>query len=281
MVIIMANEVIELKKLCLGYGSKTILKDVDAVICQGEMVGIIGCNGAGKSTFLKSLRGLLPLQAGQVLYYGKDLYRYSDREMALQVAYLQQQVNLSFGYTCLEVVLAGRYPHKKWWQEENDQDKELALACLEYTGTLDLADRQFNELSGGQKQRVLVAKILAQQTPIVFLDEPTTGLDIVYQEEIFRFAQSLAAAGKTVLMVVHELNLAAKYCTRLMLIGQNKIIADGKPNEVLTEDNLRKSYHSRLSVVHNKETGSVEIFAEPDSQELKIKRRLLHKVLNF
>ena len=281
MVIIMANEVIELKNLCLGYGAKTILKDVNAVIRQGELVGIIGCNGAGKSTFLKSLRGLLPLQAGQVLYYGKDMHSYSDREMALQVAYLQQQVNLSFGYTCLEVVLAGRYPHKKWWQEENDQDKELALACLEYTGTLDLADRQFNELSGGQKQRVLVAKILAQQTPIVFLDEPTTGLDIVYQEEIFRFAQSLAAAGKTVLMVVHELNLAAKYCTRLMLIGQNKIIADGKPSEVLTEDNLHKSYHSRLSVVRNKETGSVEIFTKPDSQELEVKRRLLHKVLNF
>lgn len=276
----MASKVIEVKKLRLGYGSKTILNDVNAVINEGELVGIIGCNGAGKSTFLKSLRGLLPLQAGQVFYYGKDLQSYSERELALQVAYLQQQVSLSFGYTCLEVVLTGRYPHKKWWQEENDKDKELALACLEYTGTLDLAYRPFNELSGGQKQRVLVAKILAQQTPIVFLDEPTTGLDIVYQEEIFRFAKSLAEAGKIVLMVAHELNLAAKYCTRLMLIGESRIIADGKPSQVLTESNLRRSYHSSLSVSYNKETGNVEISSKPDCKELETKRKLLYKVLN-
>lgn len=276
----MAQEVLELKNLCLGYGEKTILKNVNAKISQGELVGIIGCNGAGKSTFLKSLRGLLPLQSGQVLYYGKDLHSYTDREMALQVAYLQQQVSLSFGYSCLEVVLTGRYPHKKWWQEENGKDKELALACLEYTGTLDLADRPFNELSGGQKQRVLVAKILAQQTPIVFLDEPTTGLDIVYQEEIYRFAKSLAEAGKTVLMVVHELNLAAKYCTRLMLIGESRIIADGKPSQVLTESNLKRSYHSSLSISYNKETGNVEISSKPDCKELETKRKLLYKVLN-
>lgn len=276
----MAQEVLELKNLCLGYGAKTIIKNVNAKISQGELVGIIGCNGAGKSTFLKSLRGLLPLQSGQVLYYGKDLHSYTDREMALQVAYLQQQVSLSFGYSCLEVVLTGRYPHKKWWQEENGKDKELALACLEYTGTLDLADRPFNELSGGQKQRVLVAKILAQQTPIVFLDEPTTGLDIVYQEEIYRFAKSLAEAGKTVLMVVHELNLAAKYCTRLMLIGESRIIADGKPSQVLTESNLRRSYHSSLSISYNKETGNVEISSKPDCKELETKRKLLYKVLN-
>lgn len=274
----MAQKVIELKNLNIGYGTKQIVQNVNVALHAGELVGIIGCNGAGKSTLLKSIRGLLPLQSGEVTYFGKKLQDYEDKELALMVAYLQQQISLSFGYTCLEMVLAGRYPHKKWWQEENDADEELAKACLEYTGTLDLADRQFNELSGGQKQRVLVAKILAQQTPVIFLDEPTTGLDMVYQEEIFRFAKALAEKGKTVLMVVHELNLAAKYCSRVMLLGNKTILAQGSPDEVFTEENLSEAYHCRIKVDKNPLTNNLEITAVPAQESLEYKQKLLEKI---
>ena len=122
---------------------------------------------------------------------------------------MQQSVEVGFGYTGKDIVLAGRYPYMKWWKGESIADEELALKCMEYTGTRELAERPVNEVSGGQKQRILLAKVLAQQTPILFLDEPTTGLDMVYQEEIFRFSKSLTEMGKTILMVVHELNLAA------------------------------------------------------------------------
>ena len=231
----MSEAVIQVAQLKLGYGDRCVLKEASFSIGKGEIVGIIGCNGAGKSTLLKTIRGLLPKQGGRISYFGKPLEEYQDKELATKIAYLQQHVELGFGYTGKDIVMAGRYPYMKWWERESDADERLALACMEYTGTADLADRPVNEVSGGQKQRILIAKVLAQQTPIIFLDEPTTGLDMVYQEEIFRFAKALAAQGKTVLMVVHELNLASKYCSRILLLGEGTLLADGTPQEVFTE----------------------------------------------
>ena len=273
------EKVIELKNLSLGYGEKNIVSDINTTIHTGELVGIVGPNGAGKSTLLKSMRGLLPLKQGEVLFYGKAPASYSEKELAQKVAYLEQQMELSFSYSCLEVVLTARYPYKKWWQEETAKDEELARACLAYTGTLDLADRPINELSGGQRQRVLVAKVLAQQTPIIFLDEPTTGLDMVYQEEIFRFARDLANSGKTVLMVVHELNLAARYCDRIMLLGEQKILAEGTPQSVLTAANLARAYKSEVQVAVNATTGSLEISAQPSQEAVQDKAKLLEEIL--
>ena len=220
----MTETIIELKNLSIGYGNKSVLQDVNAKINKGEIVGIIGCNGAGKSTLLKTIRGLLPKQSGEILYFGRKLESFSEKELAREVAYLQQNVEVGFGYTGKDIVLAGRYPYMKWWKGESISDEELALKCMEYTGTKELAERPVNEVSGGQKQRILLAKVLAQQTPILFLDEPTTGLDMVYQEEIFRFSKALAEMGKTILMVVHELNLAAKYCSRIILLGEGTIM---------------------------------------------------------
>ena len=197
------DAVIQVEKLTIGYGTRSVLKDVSFALGKGEIVGIIGCNGAGKSTLLKTIRGMLPKQSGTVSYFGKALEAYTDKELAMKIAYLQQHVEVGFGYTGKDIVMAGRYPYMKWWERESNEDEKLALACMDYTGTVDLADRPVTEVSGGQKQRILIAKVLAQQTPIIFLDEPTTGLDMVYQEEIFRFAKALATKGKTVLMVVH------------------------------------------------------------------------------
>lgn len=255
----MEKEVIRIEGLGLGYGEKKVLQNFNATIYQGELVGIIGCNGAGKSTLLKTIRGMLPKQGGKVSYFGKALEEYKDKELAQKVAYLQQSVQVGFGYTAMDIVLAGRYPYKEWWQSDNEADKELAMKCLEYTGTADLAERPVTAVSGGQKQRILLAKVLAQQTPILFLDEPTTGLDMVYKEEIFRFARALANKGKTVLMVVHELDLAAKYCSRILLLGKGSLLADGKPEEVFTEQLLSEAYNADIVVNKNPENGNLEI----------------------
>ena len=184
--------VIQIQNLTIGYENKIIISGINAGVHTGELVGIIGRNGAGKSTLLKTIRGLLPAKAGKVLYFGQPLDSYGEKELARRVAYLQQNVETGFGYTGLDIVLTGRYPHMKWWESETDEDKSLARDCMSYTGTLDLAERPVTEVSGGQKQRILLAKVLAQQTPVLFLDEPTTGLDMVYREEIFRFARELA-----------------------------------------------------------------------------------------
>ena len=173
----------------------------------------------------------------------------------------------------------GRYPYMKWWKGESIADEELALKCMEYTGTRELAERPVNEVSGGQKQRILLAKVLAQQTPILFLDEPTTGLDMVYQEEIFRFSKSLTEMGKTILMVVHELNLAAKYCSRIILLGDGTVIADGKPDDVFTETVLSKAYHAPVRVIRSHNTNEIiEISTKEDSSRYQRDRELLELI---
>ena len=275
----MTETIIELKNLSIGYGNKSVLQDVNAKINKGEIVGIIGCNGAGKSTLLKTIRGLLPKQSGEILYFGRKVESFSEKELAREVAYLQQNVEVGFGYTGKDIVLAGRYPYMKWWKGESISDEELALKCMEYTGTKELAERPVNEVSGGQKQRILLAKVLAQQTPILFLDEPTTGLDMVYQEEIFRFSKALAEMGKTILMVVHELNLAAKYCSRIILLGEGTVIADGRPDNVFTEKILSKAYNAPVRVIRSHNTNEIiEIRTKEDNGRCQRDKELLELI---
>lgn len=272
--------VLEVKDLSIGYGSRCVISKASFGIGKGELVGIIGCNGAGKSTLLKTIRGMLPKQEGEVLFFGKALGSYSDKELACKVAYLQQHVEVGFGYTGRDIVMAGRYPYLKWWQKERENDRRLALDCMDYTGTKDLADTPVTEVSGGQKQRILLAKVLAQQTPVLFLDEPTTGLDMVYQEEIFRFARELAAMGKTVLMVVHELNLAAKYCSRILLLGEGRLLADDVPDKVFTEELLSRAYAADIVVNRNPSNGSLEITTRVDEAAKAKEAALLEKIVN-
>lgn len=275
----MTETIIELKNLSIGYGNKSVLQDVNAKINKGEIVGIIGCNGAGKSTLLKTIRGLLSKQSGEILYFGRKVESFSEKELAREVAYLQQNVEVGFGYTGKDIVLAGRYPYMKWWKGESISDEELALKCMEYTGTKELAERPVNEVSGGQKQRILLAKVLAQQTPILFLDEPTTGLDMVYQEEIFRFSKALAEMGKTILMVVHELNLAAKYCSRIILLGEGTVIADGRPDNVFTEKILSKAYNAPVRVIRSHNTNEIiEISTKEDNGRCQRDKELLELI---
>ncbi len=273
--------IIQAKDVCAGYSDgKGILKGLNFQIAEGDFVGIIGKNGAGKSTLLKSLRGFLPLTGGSVELCGQNVAELSQRQLARSIAYLQQQVELTFDYTVRDVVMAGRYPYKKWWQQQSDEDNLIAQACMKYTDVLDMAERPIRALSGGQRQRVLLAKVLAQQTPVLFLDEPAAGLDLFYQEEIFRFCRELSYRGRTVIMVVHELNLAARYCNRLMLIREGQILADDVPNKVLTDELLSKGYGTAIRSTTNKETGHADIYTEdmPMTQE---KQELLDTIIGI
>ncbi len=270
--------VIAVNDLSAGYQSKSILNNVSFSVKRGEMIGIIGPNGAGKSTLLKTIRGLLPKQKGSIVLFETDIDALSERDFARNVAYLQQHVDVSFGYTGKELVMAGRYPYLEWWQGESADDETIVRQCMEYTGVWDLADTSVEQVSGGQKQRILLAKVLAQKTPILFLDEPTTGLDIVYQEEIFRFCETLCKAGKTVIMVAHELNLAAKFCNRLLLVANGGILADGSPEEVLDAGHLSIAYNVPVKVIKNPNSGGIEITTLPSRAEEE-RKELLIKVI--
>ena len=265
------SEMIRAEALYAGYNGNVILADVSFTVRAGEMVGLIGPNGAGKSTLLKTLRGILPKLSGFAALMGEDIEVLEAKAFARRAAYLQQHVEMTFDYTARDIVLAGRYPYLSWWRQEKADDLAIAEACMAYTGVLELAEKPLHAMSGGQRQRVLLAKVLAQQTPLLFLDEPATGLDIFYQEEIFRFCRELCQAGKTALMVVHELGLAAKFCSRLILVGEGTIVADGVPDEVLTPENLSRAYGVPVRVVKNPLTGTAEVFTEPPPEDEKRK----------
>ncbi|SFM10637.1 ABC transporter ATP-binding protein [Pelosinus propionicus] len=255
----MTQEIIAACNTSIVFGEKKILENITCSISAGEFVGIIGPNGAGKSTLLLALRGFVPLAAGEVLLAGRPITTLSDKELARQVAYMQQEVNVGFGFTALEVVLTGRYPYLKWWQHEQAEDKAIAHRYMEFTGVEALAEKPVHLMSGGEKQRVLLAKVLAQETPLIFLDEPTASLDLVYQEEIFRYCQLISQQGKTVLIVAHDLKLAAKFCSRLLLLAENTMIADGPPEKVITKENLQAAYGLHAAVFMNKVTGNLDI----------------------
>ena len=257
------NEMIRADAVYAGYNGRVILENVSFSVGEGEIVGLIGPNGAGKSTLLKTLRGILPMLSGSAALMGDDINTLNAKEFARRAAYLQQRVEMTFDYTARDIVLAGRYPYLSWWSQEKAHDLAIAEACMAYTGVSDLADSPLHAMSGGQRQRVLLAKVLAQQTPVLFLDEPATGLDIIYQEEIFRFCRELSAAGKTVLLVAHELSLAARFCSRLLLIGRGTLLADGVPKDVLTDALLSQAYGAPVQVVENPLTRHAEVYTEP------------------
>lgn len=240
-------------------GNKAILRDVSLTVRPGEFIGIIGPNGAGKSTLLRGLRGLGPVTSGDVQVFGQPIRTMGDKQLAHLVAYMQQEVNVGFRFTALEVVLAGRYPYLKWWQNEQSEDYEIAKKYMAFTGVEALAEKSVQQVSGGERQRILLAKVLAQETPLIFLDEPTASLDLVYQEEIFRYCQIMCQEGKAVLIIAHDIKLAAKFCSRLILMANGSVIADGAPAEVITVENLEKAYGLHSAVFINKVTGNLDI----------------------
>lgn len=269
--------VFEAEHLTVGYPGRLVLHDLSFSVRPGELVGIIGANGAGKSTLMKTMRGMLPAQEGSVRLYGRKIRDIPGRELARLAGYLQQQTAVPFAYTVRDIVMTGRYPYLSWWQQAGERDRQLAGACLAYVGMADQADRPLQELSGGQRQRVLLAKVLAQQTPVLLLDEPAAGLDLMYQEELFRFCRSLCAAGRTVMLIAHELSLAARFCSRLLLIGQGGLIADGAPCEVMTEPLLSRAFSADIRVSVNPLTGHADIYTQP-GQPMVDREKLLRQI---
>ena len=265
----MADILLDVQGLQAGYGGRQVLREVSFRAGSGELIGLIGPNGAGKSTLLKSLRGLLPAE-GHIKIKGKSLGDYIPQDMARVVAYLPQHSHVPFAFTVREVVLMGRAPHLRWWQREGEQDVRIADAAMEYMAVTDLADKPVNALSGGQRQRVLLAKILAQQTPLLFLDEPASGLDLFYQEELFRFCRELCQAGRTILLVVHDLALAARFCSRLLLIGGGALLADGSPQEVLQPQLLSQAYGVPVYVDFHPVTGHADIYTRQSENEQRL-----------
>ena len=223
--------------LSLGYHDRTVISELDLTVPPGEITAVVGANACGKSTLLQSMSRLLAPRGGQVLLDGKAVHRIPAKELARTLGLLPQSPIAPEGITVADLVGRGRHPHQKLLARWSAADDEAVAEALEATGTVELADRPVDELSGGQRQRVWVAMALAQRTDLLLLDEPTTFLDVSHQIEVLDLLTDLnATRGTTIVMVLHDLNLAARYADHLIAITGGGVHAAGAPGEVLTAD---------------------------------------------
>jgi iron complex transport system ATP-binding protein len=256
-------ELLRAESLAYRIGRAEILRGVSLRVQPGELLGLIGPNGAGKTTLLRLLLGVLAPSAGAVYLKGRPLARLKPRERARVAAYLGQESSSAFPFPVLDVVLMGRYPHVGRLAREGQADLEKARRALAYVGLAGLEGRFFHELSGGERQLALFARVLAQETELLLLDEPTANLDIRHQDLFFSMALELAREGKAVVACVHNLNVASQYCSRLVLLSRGAVAADGKPEEVLRPEVLDPVFTTRTVITANAATGSLMVGVVP------------------
>jgi len=223
------------ERLTLDYGPRRVLNEITLAIADGAFTAIVGPNGCGKSTLLKTLLRLLVPRQGKVLLDGRDLADIPPRTVSRQVALLPQGAESPEGLTVEELVHYGRAPHQSWWGRAGPEDRSAVAQAMTHTGVTDLAERPLHELSGGQRQRAWLAMVLAQETAIVLLDEPTTFLDINHQHELMELLAGLRRQGRTLVAVLHDLNQAARYADVMVALGPDGRIYDqGPPQQVMT-----------------------------------------------
>ncbi|MBU4335737.1 MAG: ABC transporter ATP-binding protein [Actinobacteria bacterium] len=240
-----------------GYDGVTVVHDVSLTLAEGQMTVVVGPNACGKSTLVRGLARLLTPTAGRVLLDGVPIGSIPARRVAQRVGVLPQQATAPGGLTVAELVGRGRAPHHGFFGRWSAADDEVVAGALTDTGTLELADRRVDELSGGQRQRVWIAMALAQQTPVLLLDEPTTYLDVTHQIEVLELVlRRNREQGTTVAMVLHDLNLAARYAHTLVVMSAGRVVRSGPPREVLDAATVREAFGLACTVVPDPETGT-------------------------
>ncbi|WKX69971.1 ABC transporter ATP-binding protein [Streptomyces sp. XD-27] len=249
--------------LRLAYGDRVVADGLDLEIPAGRVTALVGPNACGKSTALRALARLLKPAAGAVHLDGRDIAELSARDLALRLALLPQSPAAPDGITVRDLVARGRTPHQRWWRQWSQTDDAAVDAALEATGAAPLADRGLDELSGGQRQRVWIAMALAQDTSVLLLDEPTTYLDLAHQVDVLELVSELNRAdGRTVVMVLHELNLACRYADHLIAMRDGEVAAAGPPTDVVTPDLVHDVFGMRAAVIECPVAGTPLVIPE-------------------
>jgi iron complex transport system ATP-binding protein len=247
---------ISVRDLYCGYNSNDVLRGVTFDVGRGEFVAVLGANGSGKTTLLRALTGLLPIRRGAVTLDGKSVSTMRPIEVARLAAVVPQESTIAFDFRVRDVVLMGRTPHVRGLGFEGRSDNEVADRAMALAGISDLADRPLSRLSGGEKQRVTIARALAQETPILLLDEPTAHLDLNYQIAILGLVREVTRGqGLTALGVIHDVNLASLFSERVVMLAEGRVEADGPPVEVITAESIRRVYGAVVTVSPHPETG--------------------------
>jgi iron complex transport system ATP-binding protein len=256
--------ILEVKKLRAGYGAGDIVRDIDLRLEEGEFACILGPNGSGKSTLIKAVQGLLKDVSGEVAVGGADLFRLTPREIARKVAFVPQIADVTFEFSVFELVAMGRYVHQGRLSGLSSRDRRLIQDVLEMVGIAPLQDRKVAHLSGGERQRALIARALAQDTPLLFLDEPSSHLDLNYGLEIFAILSYLQREqGKTILATEHNINLAIPSVEKIIFLKRGRILAQGSPAEMITRDKIKDVFQADVDVRENRHTQLPEISLIP------------------
>ena len=244
------------ERLSLGYGGDDVVHEVDLAIPDRRITAIVGANACGKSTLLRGLARLLRPHRGAAYLDGREIHRTSTLELARRLGLLPQAPVAPDGITVGELVGRGRYPHQGWFRQWTREDEAAVSRALEWTRTAELGDRSVQRLSGGQRQRVWIAMALAQETELLLLDEPTTFLDINHQVDVLDLLAGLNRdAGKTIVIVLHDLNLACRYADRIVAMKDGRIVAEGDPREVVDRDFVTEVFGVRCEVIEDPVTG--------------------------
>ncbi|RTR00820.1 ABC transporter ATP-binding protein [Halomonas nitroreducens] len=240
-----------------GYESRRVLDGVDLAVAEGQLTVLLGPNGSGKSTLLKTLARTLTPSAGRVCLDGQDIHRRNTREVAQRLGILPQGPSAPEGLTVRQLVGMGRFPHRRLWRQDAERDARAIHAAMAYTDVAAFAERSVDALSGGQRQRCWIAMVLAQETDLILLDEPTTFLDLKVQVDLLELLSRLAHEhGRTLLLVLHDLNLAAAYADRLVMMRDGRIVTSGTPRDVFTATHLKGVFDLDARVLEDPETGS-------------------------
>ncbi len=247
---------IELKKIKAGYSAEPVLREITGEINEADFCMIIGPNGAGKSTLLKTILGFLPLMDGDISIRGRSLQLWQNKELAKLISYIPQELTMQFDYPIYEMVLMGRFPYLGYWQTYSAKDREYCEQALYKMDLNQMREKMYSQLSGGEQQRVAVARALAQQAQVLLMDEAFSHLDLNHQMELMKILKQInKEEKKTVVVVSHNVNLAAEYSQRVIMIKNGNILADGSPEQVITAENLSKLYNAKMLVVKNPISG--------------------------
>lgn len=253
------------ERLSLGYGGRPVVHEVDLDVRPGALTVLVGANASGKSTLLRGLARLLPPLAGRVTLDGADLAGLPTRTVARTVGVLPQSPVAPEGIRVADLVAYGRYPHHSVFQSRRSDDDAVVAAALAATATADLAGRRVAELSGGQRQRVWISMVLAQQPQVLLLDEPTSALDVAHQVEVLDVLRDEVARGRTVVVVLHDLTLAARYADELVVLADGRLLARGDAVTTLTEDVVQRAFGVRARILTDPDTGRPVVLPRPGS----------------
>ena len=252
-------QAVTLENMDVQIGRKHILHHIDFTINKGQFFGLIGPNGSGKSTLLKTIANIQTHRNGHILLHEKQQHTFTPKQLAKMISYVPQETDVGFDFLVRDVIQMGRHVYGTLFKSETKKDEEMIEWAMEQTDTTALQNESIRHLSGGQRQLVMIAKALAQDTPILLLDEPISALDVHYQLKILTMLQKLSKQGKTIVIVLHDLNLAARFCRTLLLLNEGKVQKIGTPEEVLTAPLLKNIYHIDARIRKDEEINRVTI----------------------